>query len=112
MVANVPRVKAIQELERCHFRWLSLPPIHVDTNVCLVAANVGNFRNCDLPGQKCRGLIEVRSPAGLFAYWHNLPRQKCRGLIEAIPVDKNEAARGIIFPGRNAGVSLKLHSLM
>lgn len=80
--------KAIQELERRHFRWLSLPPINVDTNVCLVAANVGSLRNCDLPGQKCRGLIE------------------------AIPVDKNEAARGIIFPGRNAGVSLKLHSLM
>lgn len=43
--------KAIQELERCHFRWLSLPPIHVDTNVFWSRRMLGIFGTVISPGR-------------------------------------------------------------
>ncbi len=38
----------------------------------------------------------------------NLPRQKCRGLIEAVCIEPVLITANSIFPGRNAGASLKL----
>ncbi len=102
--------KAIQELERRHFRWLSLPPINVDTNVCLVAANVGSLRNCGLPGQKCRGLIEATIRATRTLGKTDLPRQKCRGLIEELKWSQRPFGTILVFPGRHAGASLKLEA--
>ena len=39
--------------------------------------------------------------------YDNLPRQKCRGLIEAYGAGGNQPLTRLIFPGRNAGASLK-----
>ena len=61
-----------------------------------------------LPRQKCRGLIEARicHRPTCRQSWH-LPRQKCLGLIEARCARRPAPSRSAIFPGGNAGASLK-----
>ena len=61
-----------------------------------------------LPRQKCRGLIEAGDmTGGLWKGLPPLPRQKCRGLIEAAASGASSTPRWALFPGRNAGASLK-----